>query len=185
MYDYNTKKFNPQDQLFVFFAGHGYFDETLGQGYVVAANSMKDDKGKTTYLAHTLIRENLDNIKCEHIFLTMDVCFGGTFDRKIASGNRGETLTMMDKNFIITRFSKRTRKFLTSGGKEYVPDGQPGHHSPFAAQFIKALREIGGSTNRILSLDQLYPYFLNIPSQAYHGSFGADDPQSDFMFIAK
>jgi diaminohydroxyphosphoribosylaminopyrimidine deaminase/5-amino-6-(5-phosphoribosylamino)uracil reductase len=27
LYDYNTKKFNPQDQLFVFFAGHGYYDD--------------------------------------------------------------------------------------------------------------------------------------------------------------
>ncbi len=87
LYDYNTKKFSPQDQLFVFFAGHGYFDETFRQGYVVASNSLKDDKGKTTYLAHTIIGENLDNIKCEHIFLAMDVCFGGTFDKKLARGD--------------------------------------------------------------------------------------------------
>jgi len=186
LYDYNTKKFSPQDQLFVFFAGHGYFDETLRQGYVVASNSLKDDKGKTTYLAHTIIGENLDNIKCEHIFLTMDVCFGGTFDKKLARGtSRGESLNQDDKNYLINKITKRTRKYLTSGGKQYVPDGEPGKHSPFATQFIRALREIGGGKGRILSLIELRPYFLNLTTEPYFGGFGTDDSQSDFIFIAK
>ena len=186
VYDYNTKKFNPQDQLFVFFAGHGYFDETLGQGYVVAANSLKNDKGRTTYLAHTLIRENLDNIKCEHIFLTMDVCFGGTFDKKLAKGgSRGQTLNEADRNFLINKISKRTRKVLTSGGKQYVPDGEPGKHSPFATQFIRALRELGGGEGRVLSLIELQTYFLSLTTEPYFNGFGSDDPQSDFVFIAK
>lgn len=188
LYDYNTKKFNAQDQLFVFFAGHGYFDDVLGQGYVVASNSLYNDKGKTTYLAHTILRENLENIKCEHIFLTMDVCFGGTFDKKLArETNRGpgNEMSESDKNYLINKISKRTRKVLTSGGKEYVPDGTPGMHSPFAAQFIKALKEIGGSKGRILSLPLIHPFFLDLTTQPYFNGFGTDDPQSDFVFVAK
>jgi Caspase domain len=188
LYDYNTKKFNTQDQLFVFFAGHGYFDDVLGQGYVVASNSLYNDKGKTTYLAHTILRDNLENIKCEHIFLTMDVCFGGTFDKKLAKEtNRGpgSEMSESDKNYLINKISKRTRKVLTSGGKEYVPDGTPGMHSPFATQFIKALKEIGGSKGRILSLPLIHPYFLNLTTQPYFNGFGSDDPQSDFVFVAK
>jgi len=30
--DYNERKFNVQDQLMVFFAGHGSFDEVLNEG---------------------------------------------------------------------------------------------------------------------------------------------------------
>jgi hypothetical protein len=33
--------------------------------------------------------------------------------------------------------------FLTSGGKEYLPDGRPGVHSPFASQILIALRTYG------------------------------------------
>ena len=33
--EYSQKKYKPQDQLFIFFAGHGQFDETFGDGYVV------------------------------------------------------------------------------------------------------------------------------------------------------
>jgi hypothetical protein len=186
LFDYNTRKFRPQDQLFVFFAGHGYFDETLGEGYVVASNSLLNDKGKTTYLSHNILRERLDNIKCEHIFLTMDVCFGGTFDKKLAKARGTEAMDeAMDKQYLIKKLSKKTRKFLTSGSKEYVPDGAPGHHSPFATQFIKALREIGGGTGRVLSLIELNAYFLRLPTEPYFGSFGGDDPQSDFVFVAK
>ncbi len=186
LFDYNTRKFNPQDQLFVFFAGHGYFDETLGEGYVVAANSLLNDKGKTSYLSHNILRERLDNMKCDHIFLAMDVCFGGTFDKKLAKARGNEVMEeAMDKQYLVKKLNKRTRKFLTSGSKEYVPDGAPGHNSPFATQFIKALREIGGGTGRVMTLNELNNYFHRLPTEPYFGSYGNDDPQSDFVFVAR
>ncbi len=186
LFDYNTRKFSPQDQLFVFFAGHGYFDQTLGEGYVVASNSLLNDKGKTSYLSHNILRERLDNIQCDHIFLAMDVCFGGTFDKKLAKARGTEAMDeAIDKQYLVKKLSKRTRKFLTSGSKEYVPDGAPGHNSPFATQFIKALREIGGGAGRVMTLMELNTYFLRLPTEPYYGSYGNDDPQSDFVFVAK
>ncbi len=186
LFDYNTRRFSPQDQLFVFFAGHGYFDETLGEGYVVASNSLLNDKGKTSYLSHNILRERLDNMKCDHIFLAMDVCFGGTFDKKLAKARGTEAMDeAIDKQYLVKKLSKRTRKFLTSGSKEYVPDGAPGHNSPFATQFIKALREIGGGSGRVMTLMELNTYFLRLPTEPYYGSYGNDDSQSDFVFVAK
>jgi hypothetical protein len=184
--EYNLKKFNPQDQLFVFFAGHGVFDEALKEGYVVASNSLANDPGRASYVSHILIRERLDNINCEHIFLMMDVCFGGTFDQALAKVRGEQDDENIDKEFLIKKLTKRTRKFLTSGSKEYVPDGQPGRHSPFAEKFILALREKGGGTGRILSLVELRTYFLKLSTEPRFGSFGTrDDPASDFVFVAK
>ena len=185
--DYNEKKFNPQDQLFIFFAGHGIFDETLGEGYVVARNSMKNDKGKSSYVSHILLRERINNIKCEHIFLVMDVCFGGTIDPVLAKAVRSaEADEEIDQQYLVKKLTKRTRKFLTSGSKEYVPDGTPGKHSPFAEKFILALREIGGGSGRILSTVELRPYFLKLATEPRFGSFGSgDDASSDFVFVAK
>ncbi len=185
IYDYNTRKFNPQDQLFIFIAGHGYFDETLGEGYVVAANSLLNDRGRTSYISHVLLRERINNIKCEHIFLAMDVCFGGTFDPVLARSRGLDAEEATDKAYMVKKLTKRTRKYLTSGSKEYVSDGVAGKNSPFAARFIQALRETGGGTGRILSLLELYPYFLRLPSEPRFGSFGTDDPASDFVFVAK
>jgi hypothetical protein len=128
IYDYNLKTFRPQDQLFIFFAGHGFFDDNLGEGFVVARNSLRDDAGKTTYLPHSILRQRIDNIKCEHIFLTMDVCFGGTLDPLLAKARSVDPGNGGDIDFLIRKLSKRTRKFLTSGSKEYVPDGKTGSH---------------------------------------------------------
>lgn len=186
LYDYNTKKFNPQDQLFVFFAGHGYFDEVLGEGYVVASNSLMNDKGKNSYLAHSILRQRLENVKCEHILLTMDVCFGGTFDPVLAKARAGEAMDeATDTQYLVRKLTKRTRKYLTSGSKEYVPDGTPGRHSPFATKFIQALREVGGGSGRILTLLELNTYFQKLQTEPRSGGFGSDDPASDFVFVAK
>jgi hypothetical protein len=186
LYDYNTRKFNPQDQLFVFFAGHGYYDDVLGEGYVVTSNSLMNDKGKNSYLAHSILRQRLENIRCEHIFLAMDVCFGGTFDPVLAKNRAGEAMDeATDTQYLVRKLTKRTRKYLTSGSKEYVSDGIPGKNSPFAAKFIQALREVGGGTGRILTLAELNNYFQRLSTEPRSGGFGSDDPASDFVFVAK
>ncbi len=187
LYDYNTKKFNIQDQLFIFFAGHGYFDEVLGEGYVVASNSQQNDKAKASYIPHTVLRQRVDNIKCEHIILTMDVCFGGTIDPLLAKSRSMEDVyaETTETEYLVRKLSKRTRKFLTSGSKEYVSDGIPGKHSPFAAKFVQALREVGGGTDRILTFTELQVYFLMLATEPRSGGFGSDDPASDFVFVTK
>ena len=184
LYDYNSRKFNPQDQLLIFVAGHGYYDETLDEGYLVASNSLKNDRGKTSYLAHQILRSRIENIKCEHIMLVMDVCFGGTIDPKMQK-TRAADLAYEDSQFLVKKLTKRTRKFLTSGSKEYVPDGEPGKHSPFAEKFIMALNEIGGAPGRVMSTAQMVPYFLRLSTEPRFGSFGTDDPASDFIFVAR
>ena len=186
LYDYNTRKFRSQDQLFIFFAGHGYFDATLGEGYVVASNSLENDKAKTTYIPHTVLRQRIDNIRAEHIFLAMDVCFGGTIDPLLTKSRNidvyGET---SDSEYLAKKLSRRTRKFLTSGSMEYVSDGIPGRHSPFAAKFIQALREVGNGKDRLLTLSELETYFQKLTTEARYGSFGSDDRSSDFVFVAR
>ncbi len=185
--EYNTKKFRPQDQLFIFFAGHGTFDETLREGFVAARNSLLNDKGRTTYIPHSILRQRLDNIGCEHIFLVMDVCFGGTLDPLVAKGRSMDAYAeQTDAELIVRKLSKPTRKFLTSGSKEYVSDGIPGKHSPFAAQFIKALKETGGKGSRILTVYDLLGYFDRLSTVPRFGKFSEkDDPISDFVFVAK
>jgi hypothetical protein len=183
--DYVQKKYKPQDQLMIFFAGHGYFDDTFGEGFVVAKNSLEDDKAKTTYISHSRLRSVIDNIPCEHIFLAMDVCFGGTFDPVIAR-ERGATAytEATQSEFLVRKLSYKTRKYLTSGGKTYVSDGIAGKHSPFALKFLQALSESGGS-DRILTLEELKSYVEKLVPEPRSGSFGGDNPASDFLFVTK
>src|SRR5579859_3562065 len=78
--EYAEKKFGEMDQLFIFFAGHGFYDDTFKEGFVVTRESLPDDPGRNSYLRHSVLRSTISNNPCQHIFLVMDVCFGGTFD---------------------------------------------------------------------------------------------------------
>jgi hypothetical protein len=185
--EYGEKKYQPLDQLFIFFAGHGTFDQTFGEGFVVTKESLLNDDGKTTYLSHNRLRSIINNIPCEHIFLAMDVCFGGTFDQALASSRGVEDEVYKEQNqseFITRKLTYKTRKFLTSGGKAYVSDGIPGKHSPFAKNFIDALRSRGGRDG-ILTLPEIFTYVEGLKIQPRFGEFGDNAPGSDFIFIAR
>lgn len=181
--EYAKMNYKPQDQLFIFFAGHGQYDDTFGEGYVVAKNSLAKDPGKVTYISHNRLRNNIDNIKCDHIFLAMDVCFGGTFDPILAS-SRALYDEIDNAEFIVKKLSVKTRKYVTSGGKEYVSDGIKGQHSPFARKFLEALRDNGGD-DRILTLAELNIYLQKLQTTPRAGAFGSDEQGSEFLFIAK
>ncbi len=157
--EYIEKKYKPLDQLFIFFAGHGNYDATFSEGYLVPREALIKDEAKTSYLSYNRLRSVVNNVPCEHIFLTMDVCFGGTFDQKLAEsrGFDGSAYTEKDPTeFIMQKLTYKTRKFLTSGGKQYVSDGIPGKHSPFAKAFIEALRSKGGNDG-ILTIGEIRP----------------------------
>lgn len=185
--EYAEKKYKPLDQLFIFFAGHGTYDQTFGEGFVVTRESQVNDLGKTTYLSHNRLRSIVNNIQCEHIFLAMDVCFGGTFDAALASSRGGEEEVYREQGkaeFITRKLTYKTRRYLTSGGKTYVSDGIPGKHSPFARNFIEALRSRGGRDG-VLTLPELYTFVERLKIQPRFGEFGDNAPGSDFIFVAK
>jgi hypothetical protein len=86
--------------------------------------------------------------------------------------------------FIRRTLQFTTRQYLTSGGKQYVPDGRPGHHSPFASRLIDALRKTATSGG-ILTLAKLKSAVETLDPQPRAGGFGDDEPGSDFLFVAR
>ena len=185
--EYGEKQYKPLDQLFVFFAGHGTYDQTFGEGFVVTKESMLNDEGKTTYLSHNRLRSIINNIPCEHIFLAMDVCFGGTFDAALANARGQEDEVYREQSqaeFLTRKLTYKTRKYLTSGGKTYVSDGIAGKHSPFAKSFLEALASQGGKDG-ILTLQEIYTFVEKLKNPPRMGEFGDNAPGSDFLFLVK
>jgi hypothetical protein len=184
--EYAFKKYNPDDQLFIFIAGHGQFDSTYKEGYIVTKDSLVNDEIKDSYISHSELSTIVNNIGCKHIFLVMDVCFGGTFDQKIAQRGQmeNEYKEITRTEFIQRKLKNKTRLYLTSGGKEYVSDGRPGQHSPFARKFLEALRNYGGSDS-ILTQYEINNYVDKLIPEPRYGEFGNNEPGSDFIFVAK
>jgi hypothetical protein len=186
--EYTTKTYLPKDQLLIMFAGHGHFDRLFNQGYLVCKDSKVTDEERLSYISHTNLRGIIDNIPSNHIFLAMDACFGGTFDPFIRSsihrGGYGIYDELDNEEYIDRKLKLKTRKFLTSGGKEYVSDGRPGQHSPFTRKLLEAIRSYGGPDN-ILTLTEIKSYVEKIDPEPRFGEFGTDQPGSDFIFIVK
>lgn len=184
--EYAEKKYNPLDQLFIFFAGHGFYDDTFKEGFVVTKESLPNDPSRTSYIRHSALRSSINNNPCDHIFLVMDVCFGGTFDENVAS--RGDVDAAYEEasqsDVILRKLRYKTRKYLTSGGKEYVSDGIKGKHSPFAKQLIDALESTGGKDG-ILTLSELITYVEKLKTAPQFGRFGSDQQGSEFVFVVK
>ena len=179
---YAEMDYADDDQLFIFFAGHGYFDETFRGGYLVARDTRKpeEDTEMLSYVSHSVIRDIIDRMSCKHILLVLDTCYSGTFDRLIAMRGRAETLSeRLTETDIQRKFQYTTRWYLTSGGNEIVYDD-----SPFVHQLLEALRSQGGVDN-ILTKNEILSYVQKLVSPKPCASgFGIDEPGSDFLFFA-
>jgi hypothetical protein len=185
--EYSLKNYLPDDQLFVFIAGHGKFDPLIKDGYLVAKDSKNSDENSESYISFSDLRTRIDNNPCRHIFLTMDACFGGTFDQAIAKRGADEDEETnfnlsVQQDLIKRKLQYKTRIYLTSGGKEYVSDGRPGKHSPFATRFLEALRS-GGGRMRVLTTSLINNYVEAGKQVPHYGTFGDNEPGSEFVFV--
>ena len=120
--------------------------------------------------------------------MILDVCFGGTFDERVARNEaRSKTDEYKDlgsESFFSEKMKKKTRLYISSGGKKEVPDGYKGKHSPFALRLLEALQTKGGAS-KILTGSDLFQYVKKLPSGPLLGSFGDDMPGSEFVLLAK
>lgn len=200
LFTYKNILFDSLSQLFVFIAGHGNYDDFV-KGIIATKDSKnpEDDPFHDTYISHSKLRDIIDNFDCDHIMVVLDVCFGGTFNQNLSSIiiSEGDMDISADENnmdyyqdlevskpeFIKRKMGKKTRLYMTSGGKEYVPDGIPGRHSPFASKFINALDRMGGE-DKILTYGEIKSFIEKLSPRPRGGTFGSKS-DGDFLFIAK
>ena len=180
---YAQKEYAPEDQLFIFFAGHGYFNEGFKIGYLVGQDTqLPDDSGRLlSYLSHSHFRDIIDRMACEHIFLVMDTCYSGTFDEQLAMrGREQDAFRSLSQEDVARISTYTTRWYLTSGANERVPD-----YSLFVRALLDGLRSKGGRDN-VLTIKEILTYFEDIsnPTPCFD-EFGRNERGSDFLFIAK
>ena len=181
---YAEKSYNDDDQLFIFFAGHGHFHETFREGNLVAKDTKlpKDDTEMLSYVSHSRIRDIIDRMNCKHIFLVMDTCYSGTFDREIAMRGSAEDVSkqQLTDDDIKRILKNTTRWYLTSGQNERVPDV-----SKFVKQLLDALQSMGGE-DRVLTIEEILNYMKQLSQPTPKSSeFGSNESGSDFLFFAK
>ena len=182
--EYREQSYAPQAQLFIFFTGHGEFNESSKEGFFIPKEGKLEDRFQQTYIPHARLERMIDEIPCNHILLAIDACYSGTFSKEVALGkDKGEAPNVRETAInMLLRY--KSRLFLTSGGNERTSDG--GDCSPFACAFMKALRSFGGKDG-ILTYNEIYSYLETIAPQPLRGGFGSNDKRggANFIFIQK
>jgi hypothetical protein len=124
----------PNDNIIVYFSGHGNKDQLSdGDYYFIPTDGEADDVSSN--VKSTDIIDNFRNIKAKHCLLIMDACFSGLISnaankQQISVGNANKNPADLPSKWIIT-----------SGRATKVSDGPPGTNSPFASVMLSYLRD--------------------------------------------
>ena len=143
------EKLGPDDNLLIYFAGHG---ELQGrQGYWIPADAR--DKTATTWISNAAISDILTTIKSRHVLVVADSCYSGTLTRSgVPSFDNGALTADKWSAFVQKMLDGKSRTALTSGGVQPVLDTGSGKHSYFTRAFVNALQD----NNRMLEAQRLY-----------------------------
>ena len=129
-------KLMPDDNLLIYYAGHGVLDEIGQQGYWLPVDAENDIQ--TNWISNSDITTTLRAIRAKHVMVVADSCYSGTLVRAAAINIK----TAAARRAWVSRMTtKRARTALVSGGLEPVTDQGSGGHSVFASAFLAALRE--------------------------------------------
>ena len=185
--EYTHRVFKPEDQLVIYFAGHGYFDDDQNRGYLVPRDAplLSEDASHRGLIQHDVILGFVERVPSRHIVLIIDACFAGTLDRRVRdAGLRGDFYAPASlPERLLREESKRTRRYFTSGGKDFVPDGFPGHHSPFAAALLNTL-EGAATENGYLTLNDLQQGLARVAGpEPRSGEMEGNDASADFILL--
>lgn len=129
----------PQDNLVVYYAGHGELDEISGKGYWLPTDAELHSKDK--WIGNDTITAIIDSMTAKHVLVIADSCYSGT----LTQASVAKALVKADANIKVkwtTAMSQaRVRTVLSSGGVRPVIDSTPGSkHSIFAARFLDVLK---------------------------------------------
>jgi len=167
-------KLSENDNLLVFYAGHGYWDPKDEIGYWLPGDA--NQKNTANWLRNSTLRDYLHAIKTKHTLLITDACFSGSiFKSRKAFADAPKSVEML--------YTYPSRKAMTSGTLKEVPD-----RSVFMLYLLKRLNE---NERPYLSAEELFSSFRvavmnNSPNVPQFGEIqNTGDEGGDFIFIKK
>jgi hypothetical protein len=166
-----------EDNLLIFYAGHGMIWDKNQQGYWLPADAVPNDQA--TWISNGELRDNLRGIETKHTLIIADACFSGSIlgiDRDPMDATRRSAQIMYRPN---------SRRALTSGALTTVPD-----KSVFLEYLIKYLE---ANREKYLPAESLYlgikGNVANNSPQRQNPQFGiiqqTGDQGGSFIFIRK
>ncbi|NIB40209.1 hypothetical protein HBA55_11470 [Pseudomaricurvus alkylphenolicus] len=134
-----NKRFQPEDHLLIYYAGHGELDRINNRGHWLPVDA--EPNSYANWVSNIAITDLLNIIPVRRLMVIADSCYSGMMSRS-ALGTLERQLSPKERARLLLSLSQRkSRTALTSGGVAPVIDGLGGGHSVFAAQLLKALQQ--------------------------------------------
>jgi hypothetical protein len=172
-FDDLSNKITKNDNLLVFYAGHGWWNELKSLGFWLPIDAKKTN---TAYwIPNSRISDYMSSIKSKHTLLIADACFSGSIFK---------TRGLIDARPSINKlYDLPSKKAMTSGTLKEVPD-----KSVFLQYLVQRLNE---NTEKYISSDILFSSFReavlnNSPTEPQYGTIqNAGDEGGEFIFILR
>ena len=163
-----------KDNLLIFYAGHGHWDELTQKGYWLPSDARHENTAK--WFRNSSLSGYISSIKSNHTLLIADACFsGGIFKTRAAFGTPAMAVQKL--------YELPSRKAMTSGTLKEVPD---------KSVFLQYLtRRLINNKDKYLPSEQLFYSFkpavlsnsINVPQFGEIRNCG--DEGGDFIFIKR
>jgi hypothetical protein len=172
--DYLSRKVTPDDNVLIFYAGHGNFDKNANIGYWLPSNARKITTAD--WFGNSQLVDYMKRINSKHTLLITDACFSGSiFTARAAFSDAPKDIEIL--------YDLPSRKAMTSGTLTEVPD-----NSSFAKYLIDRLEN---NKQQYYSAEALFssirPGVINnseaVPQYGEVRNVG--DQGGDFIFIRK
>ncbi len=165
-----------EDNILIYYAGHGYLDEAANEGFWLPVDAEDSDQGN--WLATNRVVGQIKAMQAKHVMVVADSCFSGTLTRAIKIDQR-------TPEWLREIVKKKARTALTSGGLEPVMDSGGGNHSAFAHAFISLLEDNDGVLDAAQLFSELRPkVMVNSTQTPQYGKIHlAGDDGGDFLFV--
>jgi hypothetical protein len=169
-----SNRLTKNDNLLIFYAGHGYWDKEKEAGFWLPADATRFSS--VNWIRSSTIQDYVNEIRTNHTLLITDACFAGSIFKSRAA--------FMDAPIAVNKlYSLTSRKAMTSGTFEEVPD-----RSVFLEFFLKRLNE---NEKKYISASELFNSFReavlnNSPNIPQYGVIqDTGDEGGDFIFIKR
>jgi hypothetical protein len=172
--DILTRRITSDDNLLIFYAGHGWWDEKTNSGFWLPNDAKREYKAD--WFRNSTLCDYIREINSKHTLLITDACFGGSIFKT-------RTLSMEAPKAIQMLYDLPSRKAMTSGTLQEVPD-----RSSFVKYLIERLKE---NTEKCISSEQLFTSFRlavinNSDAIPQYGEIkNVGDEGGDFIFIRR
>lgn len=129
---------NENDNLVVYYAGHGELDEVNQRGHWLPVDA--ELNSTANWISNVQITDILNAMSAKRVLVVADSCYSGALTRSSLARLEAGMTVQARQSWIEAMATRKARMALTSGSLAPVLDGGGGDNSIFAKAFVDVLR---------------------------------------------